>query len=778
MGQIRVTKSIVLSLALTVLLFFMSGCDGKSGGGAPPVPTNSEASVEIAARGLASINSSVQMRAVAALPSRMTVDRYEWTFSDGQTASGPNITVAFPSPGLYKIILRALSGSTMVAETNGLISVVDIATSRNPGYESVPEVPGDVNLDGAFQLDDVLLAAQSAAGLFAPDLEGSQAGDINFSGILDLLDVSLLARARLQDEALPTALIDTSAFPAGTVSLVSSALDDPEDEITITVGGFNSPQVFRPLPGYASFIVPPSLVGNDAAVDVALLVGGVEVARLPLIVRSTPTKPADAKADVSAFVTEIEALIRQQETDAKTLIDQVGGTTPEFEAIVLGASRGAARDFHAAADGIKELLEASNGPELAQFLQAAFYANGLSDFRSSLASTSSFAALRTNRPSDFRAPAAVAPSSVCSTLVPAVCGLKETAAAASLGSKIFAGACSTAALVAVVGGAAIPVDGPALEATALAGFVKFCVPLITPIEVAGIVADFVKAIEPGFSLTSDKTALDVSEIATLTAGVSFNGLGLICDGAVGYGTQQLITKKLGERVVGILMTRSTTYKVLGEIFAKVGEDVFAALLSTIAGVVNTTLDVTGVANAYGDVVTKVCNELPTTGTLVADAREFSLAASNGGTLSFNADGTAGLSCPAPTNGTPAGTITVSGSKVLCGNTPKTASVDVSCGSGEVTITMGDNGSLNDDIYEVVVGGRTVLTSSTPVRSTSVTLRLPKGPTTVLMRGRAAPDGVGTYFISFSGAQVLPGSDATSGSDLTPGTTKTFLIEVQ
>jgi hypothetical protein len=45
-----------------------------------------------------------------------------------------------------------------------------------------------------------------------------------------------------------------------------------------------------------------------------------------------------------------------------------------------------------------------------------------------------------------------------------------------------------------------------------------------------------------------------------------------------------------------------------------------------------------------------------------------------------------------------------------------------------------------------------------------------------MIGRAAPDGIGTYFISFSGAQVI-GGDPTSGTDLLPGVVKRFTIAV-
>lgn len=114
---------------------------------------------------------------------------------------------------------------------------------------------------------------------------------------------------------------------------------------------------------------------------------------------------------------------------------------------------------------------------------------------------------------------------------------------------------------------------------------------------------------------------------------------------------------------------------------------------------------------------------------------------------------------------------------MCGGTAGKATEIVGCSTSDVGIIMGDNGSALDDIYEVIIGGQTVLTSNVPVRSVSTTVPLPAGRNEVLMRGLAAPDGIGTYFIIFTGAAVV-GGDALSGSDLTPGVTKRFIIEVR
>lgn len=105
-------------------------------------------------------------------------------------------------------------------------------------------------------------------------------------------------------------------------------------------------------------------------------------------------------------------------------------------------------------------------------------------------------------------------------------------------------------------------------------------------------------------------------------------------------------------------------------------------------------------------------------------------------------------------------------------------VTIKCGElKQVTITMGDNGPANDDIFEVVVNGDSVLTSSAPVRSVSTTITMPVGRHSLQMRGLAAPDGIGTYFISVSGGR-LEGGPPLSGSNLTAGTVFTWTLVVE
>jgi len=63
-----------------------------------------------------------------------------------------------------------------------------------------------------------------------------------------------------------------------------------------------------------------------------------------------------------------------------------------------------------------------------------------------------------------------------------------------------------------------------------------------------------------------------------------------------------------------------------------------------------------------------------------------------------------------------------------------------------------------------------------VRNICTSLNLTAGNHTVQMIGRAAPDGIGTYFITFTGATVVSGPPL-SGSNLSAGTMFTWTINV-
>jgi lipopolysaccharide export system protein LptA len=100
----------------------------------------------------------------------------------------------------------------------------------------------------------------------------------------------------------------------------------------------------------------------------------------------------------------------------------------------------------------------------------------------------------------------------------------------------------------------------------------------------------------------------------------------------------------------------------------------------------------------------------------------------------------------------------------------------------VTITVWDSGSAKDDAFKLLVDGvdcgDMVATSwSSYSRSWNIQLSPRAEPYRVDLRGVAAPDGIGTYSISFTGATLTSPSAPTTGNDLTPGVVRTFWIVV-
>ena len=122
------------------------------------------------------------------------------------------------------------------------------------------------------------------------------------------------------------------------------------------------------------------------------------------------------------------------------------------------------------------------------------------------------------------------------------------------------------------------------------------------------------------------------------------------------------------------------------------------------------------------------------------------------------------------------TYQVEGSFELCQKAIQ-GKLSIECGQFvDVTISMGDNGTLLDDIFQVSVDGTVVLTSQVPVTFTSTVVELSVGDHVLVMTGLAAPDGIGTYFISVTNAELI-GGPPLSGTNLTAGTSFTWTLRV-
>jgi hypothetical protein len=750
------------------LLTLLAACGG--GGGTPeesasPPAVQRAASVDIELSSTtAGVGKSVTMKAMARTQNT-AIESYRWILPDGKTLQGQQVSASFATAGKADVTLEAVTTQGTVVKARAAIFVADTqgAVQRALG---LPVTPGDVDGVAGLGVRDALVVAQAVSGVQPLGNTGVFDADFDIDARLTSRDLELLMQAVVAGSTMPSALLASSAMPGAVVGMVSPSLLDADARVTVRVDGVNAPPLLRAVPGYASFIVPTTLTRSGSALPVDVLVGDQVVDRFTLSVSAMPTMPADAPADVLQSIEEMRALLQAQEKLLRDHLRAAGVAEADIANAVAPARAGAAQLAKASTD-LAALFSGSGGQALARLAQKGLYANGLQQQRSSAKALDDFLAGGDRQ----RALALTTPEQVCDVLVPAVCGLKRIAELAKSGSEMFSAACSAAAAAVFIGGVVFPADGPLIEGSALAGFVNICLPLATAGEIAAVAGSLFAPVDLALTSSASPTALEIGQTARVRTAVTFVGLQPVCSEFAGNGIQAASTKLLGRRIVGMLLTRNASVSRLAEVFAKVGEAPYAALLTAIQDSVANTLSATGLADALGKVVGSVCPAVTAGEGQIPASRVFSAIPPSDGTLSFNADGTATYSCPAPSAAGPTQAITLNGERKLCGDTAQKTSVSFSCaGSGQVTITMGDNGSLLDDIFEVVVNGATVLTSSTPVRSTSVTLTLPKGRTTVLMRGLAAPDAVGTYFINFTGATVISGR--TSGSDLVPGVTKT------
>ncbi|NPA52903.1 MAG: hypothetical protein GXO22_08410 [Aquificae bacterium] len=95
----------------------------------------------------------------------------------------------------------------------------------------------------------------------------------------------------------------------------------------------------------------------------------------------------------------------------------------------------------------------------------------------------------------------------------------------------------------------------------------------------------------------------------------------------------------------------------------------------------------------------------------------------------------------------------------------------------VTITFGDCGPVNDDTFALYIDGELEYSMSAPARPFDVNVSLSVGTHEVRLVGITAPDNIGTYCIYFSSNVRIISGPPTSGTDLTAGVTKIWVIEV-
>ena len=546
-----------------------------------------------------------------------------------------------------------------MAEAESAVAVFDTGAGANPGFEGVPPVFGDVNRDGRFDAADCDRAVRWVAGEVELEAEALDAGDLDLSGMLDERDVPLMDQTLAAGAALPSALLDEAAWPGGVVAMVSPALEDPDADIAVFVDGVRSAQVMRAVLGYATFEVPAGLVGEDTEVEVTLEADGVVAERLALYLKPVSRPPAgvSAKDDVLAFLAEFGAHIEQQRTNERRLVDEIGGLDPDETAVLLGGASLASQELATATAALKALLDTEGGDALAVHLQNALYANGLAEFRGAAPSARGAAAAASALSTD-----------ICELYVPVLCALKDSNVALDTGASIVTGLCTALELGSIVG----------FNPAALIAVVKYCTPLIVGLELVGLASSLVAPITMDMRLTSDKTVLmEPTESATIRTEVRFGGLQGVC------GLSKIFRRSEAGFIKNItrrLLKRNLKLRAMQKALEKISKD--KLLEESINRILSKGLGVAGLSGVLTNTVMTICRYVgyvPTPGaepvTVASHGRYFNLQATNGASLTANADGTYRLACPANLSGT----VKVRGSKAFCDvDKPRTAEVELRC----------------------------------------------------------------------------------------------------
>lgn len=636
---------------------------GPAGEVVPAPVIAPDAVLEVTGRTTASVGMPVALRA-RSVGAEVPIERYDWRFSDGERASGEEVRVSFATAGVHEATVWAVSGPDVVARASWAVAVFDEAAGANPGLEGIPRVFGDVNQDGRFGPEDLALAERAVAGEVEPEEAAIEAGDLNLSGGLDGRDVELMGQAIEDGAALPSALLEAHAYPGGVVALVSPSLLDPDSEVGVHVDGVPSAQVMRAVLGYATFVVPASLTGANAEVEVVVEADGVVAERLPLLLKplvmATDMTPGE---DVLAFFKELAELLASQETAGESFFEQNGGLSADDTAIVLGGTRVAARELGSAVAELEGLLQGPGGEALAAALQSALYANGLTEFREGARAAragDATVAASLGRSGLAGSLDALSVDDVCDRYVPAICALKDANAALSVGAEVATGVC------AVVGLASFATA----NSLAVGGVAKLCAPVLAALGVAQTVGYFVASISMDIRLTSDRSGLrGPEESATISAYVTFSGLQELCGTVTSSDYAGDIVGWVAAEIVRLLLKRSVLLSTSHRILERKSLEKFIA--KTFGSVLGAVLSRTGLDRAFTEGARALCHYVGfglTDANLrfsaQADAGRFNLRVSNGADLMPKNDGsgTYRLACPEGFNGT----LSVAGNKNLCG----------------------------------------------------------------------------------------------------------------
>jgi plastocyanin len=750
-----------LFLAALLLLPFASGCHKSSSSSTGGFSTGALA-IDVQASRVSGTTQSEFEFQVLKVSGASDIASVSWSFGDGNTASGPSVKHSFATAGLWTVEASVSSTSNETLQSGVAVQVFDPSNTRvGPGGQSITFIPGDVNGDDALTVEDAhltLLHATHLQRFTTPD--ALQAADANWDGRITEADAEFIAQAVAASSTVPNQLSIGAASPGTLFQILSPQLLDLDATFTVKVGDAPAYAPYRPMPGYANAFVPMTVVPTaelrsfaPRSVPVELFADDVKVASYTLdLAPATPSNVAPLAA-INQLYDELETRLAEAKTSIAPYLQLTGTSDPNNSALLLSMLQLVEEQTAEARRVLTEqltLLDAQSLEILALLWEANGLAADLQEFGASTPPT------RAAGGDDFLA---------------AICAIESVSKVISTVDKYTSIACAGFQLAALFPTPAAPV---------FAALATVCNAFSISKTIFDVLNDFFPTVLPDLALEANPAQVLPGKSSQLTLYIQISPAAGLCAGGV-----KTLTDKIIEKVV-LRFLKSATIKTAfnllknlplekrNEIRAKVVEKIRNLFMK----VVGTIISVTGLDTVMQDLFKSLCSHLNGISTrLQADARgrvtgpapatAGQVASGPGETVTFTSD--------TQYDGPAVFTAAISGCKGIKAN----GQVTVQCVQGEkgVRFCIGDNGSALDDIFELRVNGKTQLTSSVPVRNICTTLQLPFGKHQVQMYGRAAPDAIGTYFLSITGATVLSGPPLT-GSNLTAGALFTWTIEVK
>jgi PKD repeat protein len=679
-----------------------------------------------------------------------TIAKWEWDVGDGRILSGSSVAIKYSTPGIYPLTVVVTDKNGVTAQANSSITVFP-----NNGFASsdplLPAVIGDVTGDGIISLEDSLKLAQMSTGL-VPHLETFE-GDLNLDSVINELDITLASLASLDSETLPSIILPESASEGALVTVISPKLVNPESEITIKVGGSATVQKpRRTVLGYAQFMIPLNLPPASGAVPVYIFENGVQVQELsfnlmPGIIVTSPEKDFEAIATKT-----LQAFNENKSLFLKNIAQGNLEANDKEQLSIFVESR-----FSKVIEQYTQFMSviaSSKNPELLTAVIKIFHANlsANSIVTSSLTKSYTYEQIQ--------------------GYVDSLCDANLIASFMQNITQTITGVCYAAQAGALIG---TFISGGVL-APVLASVAVSCNSIILILEptnvVLGVVAD-VANIQLYVSAESDKATPNSKWLVKAKLGNI--GTEVLCKS----GAEQAITKLISHTAIKRILTIPAIDNLVGDTLKQWGNEA-SKVLEKFFGDVTQKIDKYSEAEVFksiGVFFQRACEAMGAIGPddVTVPLDKVLVLMPDNGSLVINSEGIGEFECK-DSSKNPIQEFEVE--MPLCEKEKSSDSTSVSCFGTPVLVTLGDNGSANDDIFELKIDGETVLSSDQPVRSINATLSLSSGQEyRVEMLGRAAPDGIGTYFITFPSNVTVLSGDPQSGLDLTPGVVKNFRILV-